>query len=53
MKHDEIVEIALFTLVVGIVLTPIFGSWIWITLLCTTWGLWLASSKSTQPTIRA
>lgn len=44
MKSDEIVEIALFTLVVGIMLTPIFGSWIWITLLFTTWGLWLASS---------
>ncbi|MBA4020714.1 MAG: hypothetical protein C0483_26450 [Pirellula sp.] len=45
ISDKEIAIAALMTLAVGIVMTPIFGAWIWVALLMATWGLWLSTTK--------
>jgi len=46
---NEIAVTALMTIAVGIVLTPMFGAWIWIALLMATWGLWVSANAFKAP----
>ena len=45
ISDKEIAVTALMALAVGIVMTPIFGVWIWVALLMATWGLWLSTAE--------
>ncbi len=38
---DELVIIGLSAIGIGIVMTPIFGAWIWVALLLSAWYTWL------------
>ena len=52
ISDKEIAVTALMTLAVGVVLTPLFGVWIWIALLLATWGLWVGTTKMQQTPTR-